>query len=121
MREYLGDALEYAFILDVDLELLKKRTINRRVCPKCEKIYNIEGAYAPKQPGLCDECGEELVQRKDDTEEALEKRWSIYFSQTRPAILGMEEYGVKVVECENNNGEAVEEILRYLFPDGVTV
>lgn len=117
--EYLGEQLEFTFILDVEQTILENRTLKRRVCPKCGAIYNLDGAYAPKRPGLCDDCGEELIQRKDDTKEALTKRWNIYYNETRPALQSMEEHGVKVVACENNNGEAVEEIMRHLFPKNV--
>ena len=117
---YLGKQLEFAFILEVDQAILEKRTIKRRVCSKCGAIYNLaDEAYAPKQPGVCDECGEELIQRKDDTSEALTKRWNIYYSETRPALQSMEEHGVQVVVCENSNGEAVEEIMRHIFPNNV--
>lgn len=117
--EYLGNQLEFAFILEVDQAVLENRTIKRRVCPKCGAIYNLEGAYAPKQPGVCDECGENLIQRKDDTKEALTKRWNIYYSETRPALQSMEEHGVQVVACENSNGEAVEEIMSHIFSNNV--
>lgn len=116
--EYLGNQIEFTFILEVDQAILENRTIKRRVCPKCGAIYNLaDEVYAPKQPGVCDECGEEIIQRKDDTQEALTKRWSIYYSETRPALQSMENHGVKVVVCENSNGEAAEEIMRNIFPN----
>lgn len=74
-----------AIYFDVDNELLISRIVNRRSCPKCGKIYNIK-YHAPKNEGLCDDCGVELIQRADDTEEIAKQRFETYFKQTAPLI-----------------------------------
>ena len=70
---------------DIDQQLLLNRIVNRRSCSKCGKIYNIE-SLKPKQEGICDVCGAELIQRKDDTEETAKARFETYFGQTAPLI-----------------------------------
>lgn len=115
LKEYFREKLKFVFILKMDHAVLEARTIKRRVCPACGSIYNLEGAHAPKEAGVCDNCGTPLIQRKDDTPEALEVRWRTYYAETQPALQSMD--GVRVVECVNNDGEAVEEIAKNIFPE----
>lgn len=70
---------------DIDQQLLLDRIIYRRSCAKCGKIYNLQ-SLKPKKEGVCDDCGAELVQRKDDTEEIAKSRFETYFKETAPLI-----------------------------------
>lgn len=70
---------------DIDQQLLLERIIYRRSCPKCGKIYNLK-SLKPQKDGFCDDCGAELVQRKDDTEETAKARFDTYFKETAPLI-----------------------------------
>ncbi len=70
---------------EIPIENLMERIIYRRSCPKCGAIYNLK-TMPIKQEGICDACGSELVQRKDDTEEIAKKRFDTYFEQTAPLI-----------------------------------
>jgi len=85
--------------LKIAEEVLIQKLSARRVCPKCEEIYNIayiKGTYDgveynmppmnPKKEGICDKCGGELIQRKDDTVEAIRERLEVYKEQTEPLI-----------------------------------
>lgn len=78
---------------DIDQKLLMERIIYRRSCSKCCKIYNLL-SLKPKKEGVCDDCGCELIQRKDDTEEIAKSRFETYFEQTSPLIKFYEEKGV---------------------------
>lgn len=64
-----------------------ERIVNRRVCSNqdCKTVYNII-LNPPKQEGICDKCGHELITRKDDTEETVRARLKVYFSETSPLI-----------------------------------
>lgn len=69
-KEIDGDAEAdfRAIYFDLDTEILISRIVNRRSCPKCGEIYNLK--FKPtKVEGICDKCGTELTQRKDDNEE----------------------------------------------------
>ena len=48
-------------------------------------VYNIK-SLKPKEEGICDDCGTELTQRKDDTEEIAKSRFDTYFKETAPLI-----------------------------------
>ena len=64
-----------------------KRLTGRRVAPKSGRIYNVYfDKYKPKQEGVCDESGEALVQRKDDTEETVLNRLDVYEKLTSTLI-----------------------------------
>lgn len=55
----------------------------RRVCPKCGSTYHLV-TKKPQKEGICDRCGAELVQRKDDAPETVADRLSVYHEQTEP-------------------------------------
>ena len=74
-----------AVYFDLDQEILISRIVNRRSCPKCGEIYNIK-FHPPKPDGVCDKCGTELTQRKDDNEETAKARFETYFRETAPLV-----------------------------------
>lgn len=74
-----------AVYFDIPIDVLVERLVNRRSCPKCGKIYNLKTS-APKKAGICDLCGVELIQRKDDTKETALLRFETYEKQTKPLI-----------------------------------
>ena len=80
-----GMILDKVISLSLDDEILKNRITGRRVCPDCKEIYHISNKPS-KVEGICDKCGGKLVQRSDDTLEALEKRLVAYYEQTKPVV-----------------------------------
>lgn len=81
----LGDHVDYAINVDVPDENIVRRMSGRRACLKCGATYHIEH-IPPKQEGICDKCGSELVQRDDDKPETVNNRLSVYHEQTQPLI-----------------------------------
>lgn len=71
--------------LKVEKEALIKRLTGRRVCKDCGASYHIVN-IPPKKEGVCDICGGELIQRKDDNIETVENRINVYEEQTAPLI-----------------------------------
>ncbi|MBR2890813.1 MAG: adenylate kinase [Bacilli bacterium] len=92
--------LDVVVNLLVDESLIVSRIVNRRLCPTCGKGYNLI-TLKPKQDGVCDDCGTELYQRKDDNEETIKSRLSVYNEQTKPLI----DYYNKQNVLLNVNGE----------------
>lgn len=74
-------------VLDVecDKDVLLRRITTRRVCPKCGASFNVL-TLKPKVEGVCDYCGSELKQRKDDTEEAFKTRYDEFLTKTAPLV-----------------------------------
>lgn len=71
--------------IEVDREELVRRISGRRSCPNCKAVFNVH-AQPPKKPGVCDVCGQTLVQRADDEEATVRQRLEVYDRQTRPLL-----------------------------------
>ncbi len=80
-----GESLDFAVNVDVPDENIVARMSGRRACPKCGATYHIVYA-APKQEGICDKCGAELILRDDDKPETVQNRLKVYHDQTQPLI-----------------------------------
>ena len=78
-------ALDRAINIQVKKEILIERAVGRRVCKSCGAAFHIK--FKPSEiEGVCDRCGGELQQRKDDLEETVVKRIEVYLEQTEPLI-----------------------------------
>ena len=80
-----GEKIDLALDVEAPDDLIIKRMGGRRTCPSCNAIYHIE-TLKPKKEGICDLCGAELMQRKDDNEETVKNRLKIYHEMTEPLI-----------------------------------
>ena len=87
--------LDAAVNIHVPDEVIVDRMGGRRVCPACGESYHVR-YNPPKQEGICDKCGAELIIRKDDVPETVQKRLSVYHDQTAPLIDYYEQKGLLV-------------------------
>lgn len=79
----MGVRIDRVIDIEVPDEKIAARLSGRRVCLKCGATYHVE--YKPsKTEGVCDVCGEKLVQRKDDMPETVLDRLKTYHEQTEP-------------------------------------
>jgi len=85
MLARVGQPLQLALLVDVDIEVLMKRLTGRRTCGSCGAIYNIYYT-PPKTPGKCDKCGGALQHRSDDNETTVRNRLKVYEEQTAPLV-----------------------------------
>jgi len=83
----LGITLDLVVNIDVPREVILDRLTTRRTCsnPKCQAIYNVK-SNPPKKDGICDKCGSPVIQRDDETEEAINHRLDTYNQKTAPLI-----------------------------------
>lgn len=81
----LGTSIDYAINVEVPDANILNRMGGRRACLGCGATYHVE-FNAPKQEGICDTCGAELVLRDDDKPETVQKRLDVYHEQTQPLI-----------------------------------
>ena len=102
----LGVKLDACLNIDVDQSVLTKRIVGRRVCPKCGASFHIEN-LKPKVEGICDYCGAQLIQRKDDTLETVTPRLEVYNTSTAPLLDYYKKQGI--LKCVDGEGE-VEQI-----------
>jgi len=84
--------LDLAINLDVPRDIVLDRLAGRRVCEDCQRVYHVN--LPPIVNWTCDTCGGHVVQRDDDTEEAIDRRLQLYDEQTVPIIEYYRERGV---------------------------
>ena len=80
-----GEELKGLIFLSVPDDKIIKRLSGRRVCQKCGEVYHVENKPT-KKDSVCDVCGGEVVQRKDDFPEVILKRLEVYKDNTEPLI-----------------------------------
>ena len=75
--------MDCALSLEIPDETIVNRMSGRRVCLSCGATYNVNSeAMAPKKEGICDNCGDQIVIRKDDAPETVRKRLQVYHAST---------------------------------------
>jgi adenylate kinase len=84
--EKLSETTEVDLAIDIEVptDIVLTRLAGRRVCSTCGTNFSV--ANPPKYDWTCDVCGGEVVQREDDTEEAIKRRLVLYEEQTEPLI-----------------------------------
>uniref|UniRef100_UPI0040262672 adenylate kinase n=1 Tax=Candidatus Scatousia sp. TaxID=3085663 RepID=UPI0040262672 len=110
-----GEKVDFrAIYFDIDTDILVERIINRRSCPVCGEIYNLE-FKPPKVAGHCDNDGAELTQRKDDTKEVAQARFDTYFHETAPLIEYYKNKGVlKSIDANGTIDEVWNRLLEVI-------
>jgi adenylate kinase len=79
-----GRKVDRVASIEVGLKEMIERIVHRRTCEACGHIYHLR-YNPPPSPDLCS-CGGKLVQRKDDTEEVVRKRYEEYLAKTAPLL-----------------------------------
>lgn len=79
----MGVAIDRVIDIDVADNRIMQRLSGRRVCGACGASYHIDHK-PPKAEGVCDKCGAELIQRKDDHPDTIAERLKVYHEQTEP-------------------------------------
>lgn len=79
----LDKKIDFVISIDVPKDLLIERLTGRRICKNCGATYHLI-FNPPTTDGVCDKCGGELYQRKDDNVESAEIRLNEYDNKTMP-------------------------------------
>jgi adenylate kinase len=85
------DDVDLVLSLEVPTEVSLRRLAGRRVCQNCGTNYSVQSP--PEQGWTCDDCGGEVVLRRDDTEHAIARRLKLYEEQTEPLVSWYQEQG----------------------------
>ena len=107
----MGIKLDKVISLNVPDELIVGRVVGRRVCKDCGGSFHVE-FNPPKVEGVCDFCGGELIQRKDDSAETVGKRLQEYHSQTAPLFDFYMERGIL---ADIDGTKEIDEITKEIF------
>ena len=76
-----GVRIDHVVSIEIDDSVIEGRMTGRRVCTKCGATYHVT-VNPPKIEGICDNCGEAVVIRKDDAAETVRNRLKIYHEAT---------------------------------------
>ena len=85
LLDELGKKIDHVVSIEIPDDNVIARITGRRVCLNCGATYHLTHKK-PKQKGICDVCGNRIVQRKDDVEETVRERQKIYKEVTLPII-----------------------------------
>ena len=104
----LNIKLDMAVNIDVPRDVILDRLTTRRTCSNadCQAIYNVK-SNPPKQEGVCDKCGSSVVQREDETEEAISHRLETYNEKTAPLIGFYEKEGLLVTSAATSSEDVI--------------
>ncbi len=110
----MGVRLDHVVSLEIDDAVIEGRMTGRRVCPKCGASYHIT-ANPPKKDSTCDQCGAELIIRKDDAPETVKSRLAVYHQSTEV----LKDYyaaqnKLRIVEGDQSIEGAFQDILKAL-------
>lgn len=107
--EKLEIKINAAVNIDVPKEVLVERLSSRRTCTNssCQEIYNILN-NPPKVEGKCDKCGSDVVQRDDETADAIMHRMDTYNEKTAPLI---DYYKNKELVVDINGNQSYEAVI----------
>jgi len=106
----LGIDLQGAVNLNVPREVILDRLTTRRTCVDCGAIYNVK-SNPPTVEGTCDKCGGDVVQRDDETEEAISKRLDVFNEQTAPLVGFYEKEGL-LLDVNATSSDAVVDAIK---------
>lgn len=104
------EQLDAAVNIHVPDQAIVDRMGGRRVCPVCGESFHVK-YNPPKQEGVCDKCGAELIIRQDDVPETVQKRLSVYHEQTAPLIDYYEKQGILVTVDGTVSPDAVTQAI----------
>jgi adenylate kinase len=111
LLEKLSIKLDLVANIDVPRDVILDRLTTRRTCsnPSCQEIYNVKSN--PPAPGdKCKKCGSPVIQRADETVEAISKRLDVYNEKTAPLIGYYEKKGMLLTIKETSSDSVVNAI-----------
>jgi adenylate kinase len=114
LLDKLGIKLDMAVELDVPRDVILDRLTTRRTCSGCGAIYNVK-SKPPKTEGVCDECGASVVQRDDETVEAISNRLDVYNEKTAP-LAGFYKNAGKLVSINATSSDVVVQTIKDNLP-----
>lgn len=122
LSKKIGFGIDLMVLVDNDDELIVKRTMGRRICKDCGKVYHTE--FKPSKDNVhCDVCSGDLILRSDDTEEKIRSRLGEFYDKAVPAMKVLEDAGIplarvpgnlEVFTDENVRRSVMENIEKYL-------
>jgi adenylate kinase len=96
-----GTNIDLVVVVNNADKLIIDRTMGRRICPGCKKVYHTE--FKPSKDNVhCDDCGTELILRADDTAEKIQMRLAEFYDKVIPTLDILEKAEIPVVTVDGN-------------------
>ncbi len=116
LSEELNFNIKSVVFLEVPDEVLFERLTGRRVCKSCSAVYHI--SYKPsKKDGICDVCGGEVYQRKDDSRDVISHRLKTYAQSTFPVKNFYEEMGILEIVDGQGQQSDIEKRIEFIIKE----
>ena len=109
LMEKIGEKLDFVVNIDVPKDVILDRLTTRRTCTDCGAIYNVK-SNPPKEEGKCNDCGGPVVQRDDETEEAISNRLDVYNEKTAPLAGFYEKEGMLLTVTATSSDAVIDAI-----------
>lgn len=109
LLEGMGEKLDAVVNIDVPRDVILDRLTTRRTCTDCGAIYNVK-SNPPAEEGKCDKCGGPVVQRDDETEEAISNRLDVYNEKTAPLAGFYEKEGMLLTVSATSSETVIDAI-----------
>ena len=110
----LGRGVTAVLLIDVSDDEVVRRLGGRRTCEASGHVFHVE-FEPPKQEGVCDIDGSELIVRDDDKPEVIRKRLETYHEKTEPLVSYYDNRSVlRRVDGEAAPEQVAEQIRRTL-------
>ncbi len=110
LLEEKDSKVDFILWVDNDDEAILERTVNRRICPKCGKVYHL--IYKPPVNGKCKICDVDVIQRSDDTEDKIRSRLNEFKEKVLPAMDYLKEQGIPIAKVPGHLEEFTPENVR---------
>jgi adenylate kinase len=108
----LGTKIDHVIYINVDLDIIVQRIVNRVSCKVCGTPYHLINMI-PKKSGICDKCGGELIKRADDNEETVNKRYNTFLEKTQPLMDYYKQKGLlKIIDGTDNPAATLKTALQ---------
>ncbi len=106
--------IDAVIFLNIGEEVVIKRLMDRRNCPKCNQVYNLT-TNPPQKKGVCDKCQTALRLRDDDTPATVSRRIMVYKDLTQPLVAYYRtNYVFHEVDGSTSSREVTEKIVSLL-------
>jgi adenylate kinase len=109
--EQAGIHFDVVLSIEISDEEIENRMTGRRTCKNCSATFHVV-SNPPKQEGICDHCGGELILRDDDKLETVKNRLKVYHEETEPL---KEFYKTRNVLKTVDNQATIEETTQMVF------
>ncbi len=107
--------LDAVISIEIKDEVVTRRLTGRWSCPNCARVYHEEFS-PPRSKGMCDDCGQELVRRKDDEPEVVAERLRTYHELTKPLVAYYRDEGLLRTVQGTGTVDEVGEAIRKACP-----